>query len=99
MGHQFVHSPASIVSPNEHLEISNLIDSRVDLVYHSKVIVDPKGLVHLMTKPIRPIWVANGKLQEDTVIVDGNSLDVEKYFVIVCCNPSFYSVDNDGTIL
>ena len=81
-----LHTPASIVSPQEHTEISNLIDSRVELLYQSKAIVDLQSLVRDMTKPVRAIWVANGILQNDT-IPSSNSC---QFSTIVCCNPSYY---------
>jgi len=87
-----LYTPASIVSTEEHLEISKLIDSRVELLYRSGAIVDPQRLVRVLTKPVRAIWIANGSLQsstgsEDTACGRYNS---SSFFAIVCCNPSHY---------
>ncbi|KAL9187378.1 hypothetical protein ACHAXT_001481 [Thalassiosira profunda] len=83
-----LHTPASIVSPEEHLEISSLIESRVELLYQSKAVVDPKRLVQIATKPVRAVWAANGALQNDTVIP--SKCNADKFHTIVCCNPSRY---------
>ena len=83
-----LYTPSSIISPEEHTEISNLIDSRVMLLYHSKAIVDPNRLVKIMTKPVRAYWVSNDSVQHDTN--QFISHDPEKFFTIICCNPSFY---------
>jgi len=86
-----LYTPACIISPEEHLEISNLIDSRVELLYQSKAIVDPRRLVRIMTKPVRAVWVANGSVQHDTIPCSSSSSnDSVKFFTIVCCNPSYY---------
>ncbi|KAL7534792.1 hypothetical protein ACHAWF_004954 [Thalassiosira exigua] len=83
-----LHTPASIVSPEEYAEISNLIDSRVELLHRSKAVVDPRRLVEIMTRPVRAVWVANGAVQEDTI--RHPSTDLGRFNLIVCCNPSFY---------
>ena len=90
-----LHTPSSIVSPEEYLEITNLIDARVELLYQSRAIVDIHRFVEIMTKPIRAIWVANGSVQYDTIssISHPLSIEVDKYFTIVCCNPSHYNTD------
>ena len=94
-----LHTPASIITPEEHTKISNLIDSRVELLYQSKAIVDPKRVVHIMTKPVRAVWVTNGSVQRDTTISSSSSSsssssNAGKFFTIVCCNPSYY---NEGS--
>ena len=88
-----LYMPSSIISSEEHNEISNLIDSRVELLYQSKAVVDPKRLVEIMTKPVRAYWVANGTFQQDTnnqCTSYDQKIDSNNYFVIVCCNPSYY---------
>ena len=82
-----LYTPSSIISPEEHTEISKLIDSRVMLLYHSKAIVDPNWLVKIMTKPVRAYWVSNDSVQRDTN-QSAISHDPEKFFTIICCNPS-----------
>lgn len=93
-----LHTPASIVTPEEHLEISNLIESRVELLYQSKAIVDPKRLVQLISKPIRATWVSNGRHHQDTMFENNTSEHVApgKFLILVCCNPSFYFEDDSG---
>lgn len=88
-----LHTPSPIVPPEEYLEISNLIDSRVELLYQSKAIVDVSRFVDIMTTPIRAIWVANESMQHDTINSLSSSIDADKYFTIVCCNPSHYNTD------
>jgi tRNA A64-2'-O-ribosylphosphate transferase len=90
-----VYTPASMVSPEEHLEISELIESRVDLLYQSKAVVDPKHLVQLVTKPLRATWVSNGKQHQATAFDSkNNQVGIDNFFTIVCCNPSLYSEES-----
>eukprot|EP00985_Skeletonema_marinoi_P011768 scaffold5589_cov89-Skeletonema_marinoi.AAC.1 len=56
-----LYTPASIVSPEEYAEISSLIDSRVELLYSSKAIVNPSWLVSTLNKPLRPMWIVEGQ--------------------------------------
>ena len=89
-----LYTPSSIISPEEHAQISSLIDSRVELLYQSKAIVDPQRLVDIMTKPVRAYWIANGSMQNDTnssTSLSSSTIDSEKYLTIMCCNPSFYA--------
>lgn len=88
-----LRTPSSIVSPEEYIEISNLIDSRVELLYRSKAIVDISRFVNIMTKPIRAVWVANGSVMNDTIIPCTSATDAAMFFTIVCCNPSHYNTD------
>jgi tRNA A64-2'-O-ribosylphosphate transferase len=82
-----LYTPLCVVSPEEHLEISNLIDDRVECLYRSQAIVNPLHLVQILSKPLRPIWISNGKdLLEDV----GESSLEDDYLVIVCWNPSTY---------
>ncbi|KAL7541301.1 hypothetical protein ACHAXR_010794 [Thalassiosira sp. AJA248-18] len=86
-----LYTPSSIVSPEEHTEISNLIDSRVELLYQSKAIVDPQRLVQIVTKPVRAIWIANGLVQYDTTTPCSSGQGSRgKFFTIACFNPSYY---------
>lgn len=82
-----LHTPSCTVSPEEHDEMSRLIDSRVDLLYDSKAIVDPRRLVQAVTKPVRAVWITNGAVQRDTVPCSAHP---GKFLTIVCCNPSRY---------
>ena len=84
-----LYTPASMISPEEHLEISKLIDSRLNLLYESKAIVDPKRLCQILTKPLRPIWITDSIQHSDT-IVSHFEKDYTDFFMIVCCNPSSY---------
>jgi len=90
-----LYTPASIISQEEHTQISSLIDSRVELLYQSKAIVDPKRLIDIMTKPVRAYWIANGSIQNDTNSTSlCGTIDSEKFFSIICCNPSFYATES-----
>ena len=89
-----LYTPASIVSPEEYVEISGLIDSRVELLYSSKAIVNPSWLVRTLNKPLKPEWIADGQVQSYTNSpADGG----DKYFTIICCNPSYYSEGSSST--
>jgi tRNA A64-2'-O-ribosylphosphate transferase len=83
-----LHTPACIVSEEEHEQISQLIDSRVELLYQSKAIVEPRRLAQLVIKPLRAVWIANGSFQNDTEIASSTKKD--QYLTIICCNPSTY---------
>lgn len=86
-----LYTPASIVSPEEYAEILALIDSRVELLYSSKAIVNPSWLVRTLNKPLRPMWIAEGQVQSYTNSLQLSSVDDSNYFTIICCNPSYYS--------
>lgn len=88
-----LHTPSAIVSLEEYLEISNLIDSRVELLYQSKAIVDIPRFVDFMKKPIRAMWIANGLAQNDTISSSRypSCSGIDNYFIIICCNPSRYN--------
>ena len=85
-----LYAPASIVSPEEYAEISSLIDSRVELLYSSKAIVNPYWLVNKLNKPLRPMWIVEGEVQSYTNSLQSRSVDDDKYYTIICCNPSNY---------
>ena len=86
-----LYTPSSIISLEEHTVISNLIDSRVEMLYQSKAIVDPKRLVQIMTKPVRAIWVSNDMIHQDTIFSSPKErLDKVSFSIIACCNPSLY---------
>eukprot|EP00985_Skeletonema_marinoi_P011205 scaffold5306_cov92-Skeletonema_marinoi.AAC.4 len=85
-----LYTPASIVSPEEYAEISSLIGSRVELLYSSKAIVNPSWLVSTLNKPLRPMWIVEGQVQSYTNSLQLSSVEDEKYYTIICCNPSNY---------
>ncbi|KAL7482861.1 hypothetical protein ACHAW6_008511 [Cyclotella cf. meneghiniana] len=88
-----LYTPSSIVATEEHSLISNLIESRVQLLYESRAIVDPRRLIEMMQKPLRARWVVDGRLVDDTPMTDGGFYDrgQVEFYTIVCCNPSVYS--------
>ena len=90
-----LYTPSSIVSLEEHTTISKLIDTRVQLLYDSKAIVDPKRLISKLNKPLRAQWVSNGVLQDDTPTSDEPCVDETEFYTIICYNPSFYASTND----
>ena len=81
-----LHTPDSLVSPEEHARIVALIGERVEMLWRSRAIVDPRGLVETLTKPLRAVWIANNDLSECS------SHQFGKYFTLVCCNPSVQSL-------
>ena len=88
-----LYTPSCVVSPEEHLEVSNLIDSRVDCLFQSRAIVNPKELVKKLTRPLRPVWISNsGQILES--LSPGGSDDFSEYFVIACVNPSTYIIND-----
>lgn len=87
-----LHTPASLVSPEEHARILALIGERVEMLWRSRAIVDPRGLVETLTKPLRAVWVVNNELSECS------SHQFEKYFTLVCCNPSVQSLDSKNHV-
>ena len=88
-----LYTPCSIVSPEEHADMSNLIESRVQLLHNSKAIVDPRRLVNLLGRPLRARWFTNRSWQSDTVSYEGgcSSAKHDEFYTIVCYNPSIYS--------
>jgi len=88
-----LHTPASLVSPEEHARIFALIGERVDMLWRSRAIVDPRGLVETLTKPLRAVWVANNDMLSEC-----SSHSFEKYFTLVCCNPSAQSLHSKNHI-
>ena len=90
-----LYTPSLVVPPEEHSHIlEHVIDERVEALYQSRAIVDPRLFVQqLVKRPLRPIWISNHDGKE---IVEGRELLEdsqlrEKYFVIVCHNPSIYT--------
>ena len=92
-----LHTPSPLVSPEEHAEMSDLVDSRVEALHRSGAIVDPARLIEVMTRPVRAIWVANGSAMQDTIPSHRHAShgihDADEYSIIVCCNPSYYDAD------
>jgi tRNA A64-2'-O-ribosylphosphate transferase len=56
-----LYAPTEIVSNEEHDTIVALLEERVETLYQSRAIVDPRRLVEQLTKPIRPLWITNNK--------------------------------------
>lgn len=89
-----LYTPESIVSQTEYLEILSLIESRVEILYASKAIVNPCWLVRTLTRPLRPMWITDCHVQRYTnspQVNNGYHDDDSKYFTIICCNPSYYA--------
>jgi tRNA A64-2'-O-ribosylphosphate transferase len=89
-----LYTPSCIVSVEEHSEISDLLDDRVESLFTSKAIVNPQQLVQTITKPLRAIWISNGgELLEE---LEDDHLD--QFLVIACCNPSMYNTISKSQI-
>ena len=92
-----LHTPRGIVSQEEHDTMSNLIEDRVETLIKSGAIVNKNGLK--LTKPLRVVWMNHeGKLFPSNHLpadaLETQRLEdfLEKYFVIVCWNPSKYQI-------
>ncbi|KAL3827593.1 hypothetical protein ACHAXA_002090 [Cyclostephanos tholiformis] len=86
-----LHTPHPVVSPEERELMMNVIDSRVQELYGSGVIVDPRRFVDVMKRPVRAIWITNATALSDTS--SGVTCDLEKFSIVVCCNPSHHDED------
>ena len=70
-----LYTPRGVVSREEHLQIANLIEDRVESLFRSGAIVDPLGLIKTLTKPLRVVWMNHeGKIfpSNDNVNDDDN---------------------------
>jgi tRNA A64-2'-O-ribosylphosphate transferase len=72
-----LYTPLWLISEEEHATISSLIDERVESLYQSGAVVNPKKLVQSLTKPLRPYWVTPDR---DTTMPEVD----ERYFSLVC---------------
>ena len=94
-----VYTPRGVISKDEHDNISSLIEERANTLLKSGAIVNPKQLVETLTKPLRVVWMnhegklyaSNGDEGSSTTNDDHLQGLLEKYFLIVCWNPSRYS--------
>ena len=94
-----VYTPQGVISKDEHDNITGLIDERANTLLKSGAIVNPKQLVETLTKPLRVVWMnhegklyaSNGDKGNSTTNNDHLEDLLEKYFLIVCWNPSRYS--------
>jgi tRNA A64-2'-O-ribosylphosphate transferase len=97
-----LYTPSNLISPEEHTLMLNTIDTHVNKLYNSGAIVNIDQFVTtLMIRPIRPIWITNGRILHDTIMSTTSAPTttttsiVDKFSIIVCCNPSYYHKDND----
>ena len=82
--------------------MSNLIDSRVEMLHECGAIVDPRRFVRIMSRPVRPVWISDGTFLADNCHGNGSNNDdigdgdddgssrKAVFSTIVCCNPSRY---------
>ena len=87
-----LYTPYSVISSGEHQTISALIPERVDALYKSGAVVNPKKLVQTLTKPLRPFWVTPNDDFENM------QFSFESYapiFCVSCCSPTKPLVDFD----
>lgn len=83
-----LYTPDTIVTAEEHDQITALMEERVDTMYLSQAVVNPLDLVRQLTKPIRAIWITNnGQLLEP---IEKSLRD--QYLVVVCVNPSSFQM-------
>jgi tRNA A64-2'-O-ribosylphosphate transferase len=96
-----LQTPKDVVSIEEHEKIASLIDMYVERLYQSRAIVDPKGLVCSLTKPLKVAWMnhngdfysTNGDDAPTATEEDSAAND----FLIVCWNPSKYQFQSGST--
>lgn len=52
-----LYTPSFIVSKDEHKAMHDLIETRVQELFESQAIVDPRWLAKTLKKPLRPYWI------------------------------------------
>eukprot|EP00934_Nitzschia_sp_Nitz4_P005840 Nitzschia sp. Nitz4//scaffold159_size51929//31719//33494//NITZ4_006881-RA/size51929-snap-gene-0.63-mRNA-1//-1//CDS//3329537580//5830//frame0 len=63
-----LHLPP-FVPEEEYQQICGLLPERVDTLYKSQVIVQPKQFLERLTKPIHPVWYSGGERLDDTPMI------------------------------
>lgn len=82
---RLLFTPSSIVLESEHEHILRLIEERVDVLYSTGAIVDPKWLASTLLKPIRPFWITPLAANvEEMLTID----DLSEYHCIICVSCS-----------
>lgn len=79
-----LYTPSWLISEEEHATICNLLDERVESLYTSGVIVNPRKLVETLIKPLRPYWITPNRTELE--LEDG-------YHAIICVSCSTLSVN------
>jgi tRNA A64-2'-O-ribosylphosphate transferase len=54
-----LYTPPFIVSKDEHKAMHDLIDTRVQELFESQAIVDPRWLATTLKRPLRPYWITS----------------------------------------
>lgn len=75
-----LYTPRSCVSAEEQQAIEAVLDERVDMVYRSGAVVDPKKLATSLDRPLRPYWITPGN--SDATTVD------DRFYSLVCVSCS-----------
>jgi tRNA A64-2'-O-ribosylphosphate transferase len=85
--HDLLFTPENVVTNDEHETMLNLIETRVEILFQSQAIVDPKWLATTLQKPIRPYWIS----PHSTSSISGTfTFFSEMFYSIVCINCSDY---------
>jgi tRNA A64-2'-O-ribosylphosphate transferase len=96
-----LQTPEGFVSIEEHEKISSLIDMHVGMLYKSRAIVDPEGLVRALTKPLKVIWMNHRgefyRTNGDGAPTATQELSTANCFLVVCWNPSKYQFQDRTT--
>jgi tRNA A64-2'-O-ribosylphosphate transferase len=85
---RLLFTPNSIVSTSEHELILSLIDERVNLLYSTGAIVDPKWLASTLLKPIRLFWITPHSANVEEMLTVDTWSDC---YSIICFSCSDYS--------
>mmetsp|Transcript_408 Transcript_408/g.1023 ORF Transcript_408/g.1023 Transcript_408/m.1023 type:complete len:630 (-) Transcript_408:1333-3222(-) len=78
-----LYTPRWLVDADEHEKIDGLLDERVDELYQSRAIVNPKKLVSMLDKPLRPYWVTPEHSE-----IPSSQEEWDKSYPIICLNCS-----------
>ncbi|KAI2514347.1 Rit1 N-terminal domain [Fragilaria crotonensis] len=82
-----LYTPSWLVTEEEHVAICTLLDDRVESLYASGAIVNPRRLVETLVKPLRPYWITPDRGMDTEELLD---ID-DAYFAVICMSCSTLS--------
>ena len=82
-----LHTPDFVVPKEEHEEILALLDRKVESLFASQAIVDPKWLVSTLRKPLRPFWITPQHWDATTTTLT-SACDEKQHYPLICINCS-----------
>ena len=77
-----LYTPSWLVTEEEHATICTLLDDRVESLYASGAIVNPRRLVETLVKPLRPYWITPDRGTDIEMDMD------DAYFAVICMSCS-----------